>query len=142
MRTDGSRDPRVGVVGASYGGALALMLGSTDPRVDSVTAYITWNDLADAFFPQRARTGGAEAASDALPGPFKALWAARFFGSATAPARTAESPASADTPGGRTNSGTLGDPTSRDTPRGRTNSDTLDSKAPDCAAFTRVVRPV
>jgi ABC-2 type transport system ATP-binding protein len=98
VRADGSRDPRVGVVGASYGGALALMLGSTDPRVDSVTAYITWNDLADAFFPQRARTGGTAAASDALPGPFKALWAARFFGSATAPARTAESPASATPP--------------------------------------------
>ena len=98
VRADGSRDPRVGVVGASYGGALALMLGSTDPRVDSVTAYITWNDLADAFFPQRARTGGAAAASDALPGPFKALWAARFFGSATAPARTAESPASSAPP--------------------------------------------
>ncbi len=52
---DAAGDPRVGAVGASYGGALALMLGATDPRVDSVAAFITWHDLADAFFPPVTR---------------------------------------------------------------------------------------
>ena len=47
-------DPVVGVVGASYGGALALMLGATDPRIDSVVAGITWNDLAQALDPVSA----------------------------------------------------------------------------------------
>ena len=92
---DAAGDPRVGAVGASYGGALALMLGATDPRVDSVAAFITWHDLADAFFPQRAvapdaTSGGTE---PVLPGPFKALWAARFFGSATAQRATPDASA-------------------------------------------------
>ena len=52
VRLDGAGDPRVGVAGGSYGGALALMLGATDKRVDAVVASITWNDLAEAFFPQ------------------------------------------------------------------------------------------
>lgn len=89
---DGPGDPRLAVVGASYGGALAVMLGATDPRVDSVVGTVTWNDLADAFFPQFA-TAATESAgpSDAATveptptvGVFKQLWAARFFGSGAA----------------------------------------------------------
>src|SRR5699024_7281236 len=38
-------DPRVGVTGGSYGGALALMLAGTDPRIDAVAAVATWNNL-------------------------------------------------------------------------------------------------
>ncbi|MDQ2796385.1 MAG: lysophospholipase, partial [Actinomycetota bacterium] len=83
---DGAGDPRVGVVGGSYGGALALMLGATDKRVDTVVASITWNDLAEAFFPQNASTGAppaspADVAPTSAPGPFKQLWASTFFGS-------------------------------------------------------------
>ncbi|MFV0461689.1 MAG: alpha/beta fold hydrolase [Nostocoides sp.] len=82
-------DPRVGVVGGSYGGALALMLAATDPRVDTDVALITWNDLSDAFFPQQAvtkATVGTPAGVEAIdsPGPFKRLWANRFLGSAAA----------------------------------------------------------
>ena len=99
---DGAGDPRVGAVGASYGGALALMLGATDPRVDSVAALITWHDLADSFFPQRAwlqpASSGAGPAEPTPPGPFKALWAARFFGSATSPRATAEPSAATSGP--------------------------------------------
>ncbi|MDQ2782237.1 MAG: CocE/NonD family hydrolase [Actinomycetota bacterium] len=83
---DGTGDPRLGVVGGSYGGALALMLGATDKRVDTVVASITWNDLAEAFFPQNASTGAppaspADVAPTSAPGPFKQLWASTFFGS-------------------------------------------------------------
>lgn len=78
---DGRGDPRVAAVGGSYSGALALMTAATDDRVDTVVAAITWNDLAEAFFPQAARSRG--------PGPFKQLWASRFFlGSAAQGAAT------------------------------------------------------
>src|SRR5690242_14123940 len=54
VELDAPGDPRVGVMGASYGGALGLMLAGVDRRVDGVVSAITWNDLADAFFPQAA----------------------------------------------------------------------------------------
>ena len=37
-----------------YGGALALMLGATDPRIDGIVASITWNDLALSLSPAGA----------------------------------------------------------------------------------------
>lgn len=94
VRLDAPGDARVGVVGGSYGGALALMLGATDPRIDAVAASITWNDLADSFFPQNATapqpttstapaptagTSPAAVTGSATTGPFKQLWASRFF---------------------------------------------------------------
>ncbi len=89
VRLDGAGDPRVGVAGGSYGGALALMLGATDKRVDAVVASITWNDLAEAFFPQHVTTDTspstpAELEPIATPGPFKQLWASTFFQAANA----------------------------------------------------------
>ncbi len=105
VRLDGPGDPRVGAAGASYGGALVLMAAATDPRIDAVVPAVTWNDLADAFFPQFAVTPEAaktpgEVDRVAALGPFKQLWASRFFGSAAAPAdgsgeRAARSPATA-----------------------------------------------
>ncbi|MDT4936003.1 MAG: type transport system ATP-binding protein, partial [Pseudonocardiales bacterium] len=66
--------PRVAVAGASYGGALALLLAATDPRIEAVGADITWNDLASALFPN---------AAGSAPGVFKKLWAGYLFGSAS-----------------------------------------------------------
>jgi ABC-2 type transport system ATP-binding protein len=71
-------DPRVAVVGGSYGGALALMLGATDPRIDTVVAAITWNDLADALAPPSAAT--VEGSTGARLRDFKVGWASRLFG--------------------------------------------------------------
>lgn len=85
VRQDGSGDPRVGVAGASYGGAIALMLAGSDPRVDAVVAAITWNDLSDALFPQSA-------VGSTTPGPYKQLWGTRFFESSIAGARGAAGP--------------------------------------------------
>src|SRR6185436_6344227 len=52
VRLDGAGDPRVGVVGGSYGGGLALMLAGQDQRVDAIVPMITWNDLSRAFLPE------------------------------------------------------------------------------------------
>ncbi|MEV6297897.1 alpha/beta fold hydrolase [Actinoplanes sp. NPDC051861] len=76
VRTDAAGDPRVGVVGGSYGGALALLLAAQDQRVDAIVPSITWNDLSTAFLPQSAAT-------DAV-GVFKKSWAGLFFGNGTA----------------------------------------------------------
>jgi ABC-2 type transport system ATP-binding protein len=70
---DASGDPRVGVVGGSYGGALALMLAGQDRRVDAIVPMITWNDLANAFLPESTGAGPAR-------GVFKKQWAGLFFG--------------------------------------------------------------
>ncbi|MFF0474252.1 alpha/beta fold hydrolase [Streptomyces sp. NPDC004284] len=57
-------DPRVGVTGASYGGAISLLAAGHDPRVDAIAPQITYWNLADALFPN---------------GVFKKLWAGIFF---------------------------------------------------------------
>ncbi|WP_205472881.1 alpha/beta fold hydrolase [Nocardioides sp. SYSU D00038] len=90
VRQDADGDPRVAAVGGSYGGALSLIGAALDRRIDTVVALITWHDLADAFFPQHAVAGPpADGDSPAdlpvvrdgepVPGPFKQLWASRFF---------------------------------------------------------------
>ncbi|GAA2718410.1 alpha/beta fold hydrolase [Micromonospora olivasterospora] len=73
VRTDAGGDPRVGVVGGSYGGGLALLLAAQDRRVDAIVPMITWNDLSRAFLPES--TG-----KPATEGVFKKGWAGIFFG--------------------------------------------------------------
>jgi ABC-2 type transport system ATP-binding protein len=77
IRTDAPGDPRVGVVGGSYGGALALLLAAQDRRVDAIVPMITWNDLARSFLPES--TGRPP-----VDGVFKKSWAGLFFGSGSA----------------------------------------------------------
>lgn len=80
-------DPRVGVTGGSYGGALSLMLAGTDPRIDAVVPIITWNDLAQSLFPNDVATGAAgatpAASSGSADGVFKKAWAASLISSVT-----------------------------------------------------------
>ncbi len=104
---DRSGDPRVGVVGASYGGALALMLAGTDHRVDSVVPSITWNDLRQALFPQFATSGPQLTPAGSTPtggtGVFKRQWTAVLLGASAgrAPAGTAPTPAPASPAGAK-----------------------------------------
>ena len=70
---DGPGDPRVGMAGESYGGAIALMTAAYDRRVDAIAPRITWNSLADALFPTAAAGAGP------AEGVFKKLWAGLFF---------------------------------------------------------------
>ncbi len=85
---DAPGDPRVGVTGASYGGALSLMLAGTDRRIDAVAPLITWNDLSAALFPNaidtRSNSAGTPAdANAAADGVFKKSWAASLIASVT-----------------------------------------------------------
>lgn len=73
VRLDGPGDPRVGITGASYGGAVSLLGSAYDSRIDAVASQITWWNLADALFPQGVRGSGA------VDGVFKKLWAGIFF---------------------------------------------------------------
>ncbi|MER6626893.1 alpha/beta fold hydrolase [Streptomyces sp. NPDC000987] len=63
VRLDKPGDPRVGVAGASYGGAVSLLAAGYDDRVDAIAPAITYWNLADALFPN---------------GVFKKLWAGVF----------------------------------------------------------------
>ncbi|MFF2012144.1 CocE/NonD family hydrolase [Streptomyces sp. NPDC058195] len=74
---DGEGDPRVGMIGGSYGGAVQLATASVDRRLDALVPLITWNDLAYALAPNAAdaRTG----VSSATAGVFKWQWANGFY---------------------------------------------------------------
>ncbi|MEU2193821.1 alpha/beta fold hydrolase [Streptomyces fimicarius] len=64
VELDGNGDPRVGLTGASYGGAVSLLAAGHDERVDAIAPVITYWNLADALFPD---------------GVFKKLWAGIFI---------------------------------------------------------------
>ncbi|MFF1730385.1 alpha/beta fold hydrolase [Streptomyces sp. NPDC058247] len=64
VQLDKKGDPRVGVTGASYGGAVSLLAAGYDDRVDAIAPQITYWNLADALFPQ---------------GVYKKLWAGLFI---------------------------------------------------------------
>ncbi|MFI5895345.1 alpha/beta fold hydrolase [Actinoplanes sp. NPDC051513] len=92
VRLDATGDPRVGVVGGSYGGGLALLLAGQDPRVDAIVPSITWNDLTKVFLPQSADTS--------TTGVFKKGWAGLYFGNGAAVGQSAGQPdAPAESPG-------------------------------------------
>ncbi|RFA09288.1 hypothetical protein B7R54_08640 [Subtercola boreus] len=78
-------DPVVGAVGGSYGGALALMLGATDPRIDTVVAAITWNELSEALVPGSAGSVDGSGSATARLRDFKSGWTTRLFGAGITP---------------------------------------------------------
>ncbi|MHA6623047.1 alpha/beta fold hydrolase [Pseudonocardia sp. DLS-67] len=91
VQQDGPGDPRVGVTGASYGGALALLLAGYDPRVDALAPVITWNDLGQALFPNAATAAPPAADTPARgvaapDGVFKSGWAGMLFSAGSDPA--------------------------------------------------------
>ncbi|ATW51540.1 alpha/beta fold hydrolase [Streptomyces peucetius] len=69
---DGAGDPRVGMIGGSYGGAVQLATAAVDHRVDALVPLITWNDLNHSLDPNNA-TGTT------VPGAFKWQWTNGFF---------------------------------------------------------------
>jgi ABC-2 type transport system ATP-binding protein len=90
VRQDKPGDPRVAVAGASYGGALALLLAGLDKRVDAIAPEITYNDLAQGLIPNAAAAAAAPAATPAAgafgpDGVFKRSWAGLLFSAGSAP---------------------------------------------------------
>ena len=89
VQLDAPGDPRVGVTGGSYGGALSLMLAGTDPRIDAVVPLITWNDLEQALFPNAQATAAdlaaptPAAAEGVDDGVFKKFWTSTLMASVT-----------------------------------------------------------
>jgi ABC-2 type transport system ATP-binding protein len=74
VKKDSHGEPIVGISGASYGGALALLAAGYDHRVKAVVADITWNNLQNSLFPQFLNGNALQ-----TPGPFKRVWAGTFF---------------------------------------------------------------
>ncbi|MCX5524197.1 alpha/beta fold hydrolase [Streptomyces bobili] len=64
VQLDKAGDPRVGLAGASYGGAISLLAAGHDTRVDAIAPAITYWNLGDALFPD---------------GVFKKLWTGILF---------------------------------------------------------------
>jgi len=57
---DGPGDPRLGMVGFSYGGGVQLVTAATDHRVDAIVPGIAWNTLTGSLYRDGAfRTGYA-----------------------------------------------------------------------------------
>lgn len=74
---DGAGDPRVGMIGGSYGGAIQMATAAVDRRVDALVPLITWNDLAYALAPNNA--GTRKGVSSDTAGVFKWQWTNGFY---------------------------------------------------------------
>ncbi|UNO39257.1 CocE/NonD family hydrolase [Streptomyces sp. MST-110588] len=74
---DGDGDPRVGMIGGSYGGAIQMATASIDRRVDALVPLITWHDLAYSLAPNNAERESGRA--EGLPGAYKYQWTNGFF---------------------------------------------------------------
>ncbi|MEO5665038.1 MAG: alpha/beta fold hydrolase [Nocardioides sp.] len=68
-RDKGAHDPRVGMMGGSYGGQIQFAIASVDRRLDTIVPAITWHDLSYSLGPNNA--GPA-------PGAAKLTWALGF----------------------------------------------------------------
>ncbi|WP_244420153.1 CocE/NonD family hydrolase [Streptomyces hygroscopicus] len=74
---DETGDPRVGMIGGSYGGAVQLATASADHRLDALVPLITWNDLSYSLDPNNA--GRTRGVTGPLPGAYKWQWTNGFF---------------------------------------------------------------
>ncbi|MEY3020055.1 MAG: hypothetical protein RLZZ272_1039 [Actinomycetota bacterium] len=72
---DGPGDPRLALIGTSYGGGIALVAAALDPRVDALVAIAAWHDLAESLAPDGAGPAGR--------GPLKVGWTSRLFSART-----------------------------------------------------------
>src|SRR3954452_23691659 len=75
---DGPGDPRMGMIGGSYGGQIQFAIAGQDPRVDAIVPQITWNDLSYSLAPNN--TDFASGVTYRTPGVTKTDWPVLFFG--------------------------------------------------------------
>jgi predicted acyl esterase len=71
-------DPRVGMIGGSYGGQIQFAIAGLDPRMDAIVPQITWNDLSYSLTPNN--TDFARGVTYNTPGVSKVDWPVLFFG--------------------------------------------------------------
>src|SRR3954453_9202153 len=71
-------DPRVGMIGGSYGGQIQFAVAGLDPRVDTIIPIITWNDLSYSLAPNN--TSFDHGVTYQTPGIEKFEWTSLFFG--------------------------------------------------------------
>lgn len=64
-------DPRVGMVGPSYGGHVQYATAAMDSRLDTIVPWVTWHDLSYSLAPNGATT--TTGVSSAVPGAVKVL---------------------------------------------------------------------
>lgn len=73
-----TNDPRVGMVGGSYGGQVQYAAAAVDRRIDTIVPLITWNDLSYSLAPNN--TSQTSGVSTSVPGAAKLVWALGFSG--------------------------------------------------------------
>ncbi len=73
-------DPRVGMIGGSYGGQVQYAAASIDARIDTIVPIITWNDLSYSLSPNNTSQVTPGGVSTSVPGAAKLVWALGFSG--------------------------------------------------------------
>jgi ABC-2 type transport system ATP-binding protein len=109
VRLDAPGDPRVGISGVSYGGAVALLATGYDHRIDAIAPRETYWNLSDALFPDDV---------------YKKLWSGIFFSTGSGPLEGA-----ASAPSGAPVSGSGGLPAQSGAPAQPS------AGGPDCGRF-------
>jgi len=78
VATERPGDPRVGMIGGSYGGEIQYAIAKQDKRLDALIPLITWNDLSYSLAPNN--TSFTRGVSYRTPGVAKEQWIDLFFG--------------------------------------------------------------
>jgi predicted acyl esterase len=73
-------DPRVGMVGGSYGGQIQFAVADKDPRLDAIIPIITWSDLSYSLAPNDTNFVHGVTYGLNAPGTAKVEWVNLFFG--------------------------------------------------------------
>jgi ABC-2 type transport system ATP-binding protein len=76
VQLDGAGDPRVGMIGGSYGGQIQFSIAGIDKRLDSIVPQITWNDLSYSLGPNN--TDFERGVTYRTPGVTKSDWPVLF----------------------------------------------------------------
>ena len=74
-----THDPRLGMIGGSYGVQIQFATAARDSRVDTLVPLITWNDLRYSLAPNNTSFTRGVTYADDNPGTEKIGWAGLFF---------------------------------------------------------------
>ncbi len=71
-------DPRVGMIGGSYGGQVQYAAAAVDARIDALVPMITWHDLSYSLAPNNTGQASPTEVGTDVPGAAKLVWALGF----------------------------------------------------------------